>query len=42
MGRKSKYTAEQKIKASQDYLNGTKSAIQIAIQLNMGKNGQNT
>lgn len=40
MSRKSSYTVEEKIKASTDYLSGLKSASQIAIELNMGKHGQ--
>ena len=42
MGRKSKYTKEQKIKACQEYLSGSKSATQIATQLNMGKTGDHS
>lgn len=41
MGRKAKYTKEQKVQACEDYLNGTKSAKQIAIELNMSKSGHN-
>lgn len=41
MGRKAKYTLEQKVKACEDYLQGRKSAIQIARELNMGKQGKN-
>jgi transposase-like protein len=40
MSRKSSYTVEEKIKACTDYLSGLKSASQIAIELNMGKQGQ--
>lgn len=40
MGRKNKYTKEQKVKACEDYLTGKKSAIQIAQELNMGKSGK--
>lgn len=39
MGRKTKYTPEQKIKACEDYLNGKKSASEIAQELGMTKNG---
>ncbi len=39
MGRKAKYTVEQKVKACQEYLNGKKSAINIASELNMSKTG---
>ena len=42
MGRKAKYSPEQKVKACEDYLSGRKSAIQIARELNMGKNGNDT
>jgi transposase-like protein len=38
MGRKVKYTFEQKLKAVQDYLSGKKSAAEIALELDMGKN----
>lgn len=37
MGRKAKYTREQKVQACEDYLSGKKSAIQIARELGMGK-----
>ncbi len=37
MGRKAKYTFEQKLKAVQDYLSGKKSAADIAFELDMGK-----
>ena len=40
MGRKAKYTKQQKVKACLDYLNGTKSALQIARELAMGKGGK--
>lgn len=40
MSRKSKYTLEQKIKACEEYLSGTKSASQIAKELKMTKNGR--
>lgn len=39
MGRKAKYSKQQKVQACEDYLNGTKSARQIAKELNMGKRG---
>ena len=39
MGRKAKYTKEQKVKACEDYLNGRKSAEQIRLELNMEKYG---
>lgn len=40
MGRKAKYSAEQKIQACEDYLSGRKSAVEIAMQLDMGKGGK--
>ena len=40
MGRKAKYSAEQKIQACEDYLSGKKSAKQIAKELEMGQNGE--
>ena len=40
MGRKAKYSAEQKIQACEDYLSGRKSAAEIAMQLGMGKGGK--
>lgn len=40
MSRKPKYTIRQKIKASEDYLSSKKSMRQIAIELNMGKQGR--
>lgn len=39
IGRKTKYTKEQKVQACEDYLSGRKSAEQIKIELNMGKCG---
>lgn len=39
MGRKAKYTYEQKLTAVEDYLSGKKSAIGIAHELEMGKCG---
>ena len=39
MGRKAKYTKEQKVQACEDYLNGKKTTRQIAVELNMSKNG---
>lgn len=39
MGRKAKYTKEQKVQACEDYLSGKKSASQIALELNMSKYG---
>ena len=39
MGRKAKYSAEQKIQACEEYLSGKKSARQIARELGMGKQG---
>ena len=40
MGRKAKYTPEQKVQACEDYLSGRKSAVEIARQLGMGKGGR--
>ena len=40
MGRKAKYSADQKIQACEDYLSGRKSAVEIARQLGMGKRGK--
>ena len=40
MGRKQKYTVEQKVKACEDYLSNKKSAIMIARELSMGKYGR--
>ena len=37
MGRKAKYTFEQKLKAVLDYQSGKKSAVDIAFELDMGK-----
>ena len=39
MGRKAKYTPEQKVQACEDYLSGRKSIKEIARQFNMGKRG---
>ena len=39
MGRKAKYTADQKAQACIDYLSGKKSALKIARDLGMGKQG---
>lgn len=39
MGRKAKYTVEQRVKACEEYLSGKKSATQIAIELEMGEHG---
>ena len=39
MGRKAKYSAEQKVQACEDYLSGKKTAKQIARELEMGKRG---
>lgn len=39
MGRKAKYTKEQKVQVCEDYLSGRKSAEQIRIELNMAKYG---
>lgn len=39
MGRKAKYTLDQKVKACEEYLHGIKSANTIAKELNMGKSG---
>lgn len=39
MGRKAKYTKQQKVQACEDYLSGRKTAIQISVELNMGKRG---
>lgn len=41
MSRKSSYTVEEKTTACTDYLSGLKSASQIAIELNMGRQGRN-
>lgn len=40
MGRKQKYSVKQKVKACEDYLSGNKSAVMIARELSMGKNGR--
>ncbi len=40
MGRKAKISYEEKIKASEDYINGMVSAKQIAERLNLGKWGE--
>ena len=40
MGRKTKYSYEQKVQACEDYLNGRKSASRIAQELSMPKNGE--
>ena len=40
MPKKVKYTAEQKLKACEDYFSGKKTAITIARELNMGKCGR--
>ncbi|MFR3430185.1 MAG: hypothetical protein ACLTTH_08855 [Holdemanella porci] len=37
MGRKAKYTKEQKVQACEDYLSGRKSAEQIKIRIEHGK-----
>ena len=37
MGRKAKYTKEQKVQACEDYLSGRKSSEQIKIELNIIK-----
>ncbi|MBQ9035960.1 MAG: transposase, partial [Erysipelotrichaceae bacterium] len=39
MGRKAKYSAEQKVQACVDYLSGRKSVSQIVRELGMGKQG---
>ena len=39
MGRKTKYTKEQKVQACEDCLSGIKSAQQIATELNIRKRG---
>lgn len=39
MGRKNKYTFEEKVKACEDYLSGRKSAIKISRELKIGKYG---
>lgn len=40
MGRKARYTFEQKLKAVEDYVSGKKSASEIASELSMGKCGK--
>ena len=40
MGRKAKYTFDQKLKAVEDYISGKKSASEIASELLMGKCGK--
>lgn len=40
MGRKPKYTFEQKQKAVEDYISGKKSAAEIVTELAMGKRGK--
>ena len=40
MGRKARYTFEQKLKAVEDYISGKKSASEIASELSMGKCGK--
>ena len=40
MGRKAKYTYEQKLKSVEEYISGQKSAAIIAYELSMGKHGQ--
>ena len=39
MGRKARYTEEQKIKACEEYLSSKKSAIEISKELQLGKSG---
>ena len=39
MGRKAKYSVEQKVQACEDYLSGKKTAKQIAMELGMGNGG---
>ena len=39
MGRKVKYSLEQKVQACEEYLSGKKSAAEIERELNMGKRG---
>ena len=41
MGRKAKYTIEQKIEACEAYLSGKRGAMELANSLNMGKCGNN-
>ena len=40
MGRKAKYSYEQKVQACEDYLSGHKNASQIAREFSMAKNGE--
>lgn len=40
MGRKAKYTFEQKLKAAEEYISGQKSAKEISAELSMGKHGK--
>lgn len=40
MGRKAKYTYEEKLKACEEYISGTSSASEIAERLRMGTRGQ--
>ncbi len=40
MGRKAKYTFEQKLKAIEEYITGQKSAKEIAAELSTGKQGE--
>ncbi len=42
MGRKVKYTYEEKLKVCEEYLSGENSAAEIARKLQMGKNGERT
>ena len=42
MGRKAKYSKDQKVQACEDYLNGRKTASQIAVELNMSRHGDDT
>lgn len=37
MGRKAKYTKEQKVQACEDYINKRKTASQMAVELKMSK-----
>ena len=40
MGRKAKYTFEQKLKAVNEYITGKKGATELASELSMGKRGR--
>ena len=40
MGRKGKYTFEQKLKAVEEYISGKKGAQEISTELSMGKHGR--